>query len=132
AFSRDGSWLAAGANEVYRIWGVGSWDRPRVVAGAFPYAIAFAPDGSMMAVCQSSQIVRLINPGTGQTWAALEASTPQTISWLCFTPDAGQLAVACSTHVIQVWDLRRIRQQLVAMGLDWESPPCSPRNADVT
>src|SRR5262249_31160355 len=29
-------------------------------------------------------------------------------------------------HIIQVWDLRQIRQQLAAMGLDWDLPPYPP------
>jgi tetratricopeptide (TPR) repeat protein len=30
------------------------------------------------------------------------------------------------THVIQVWDLRRIRQQLADLSLDWDLPPYPP------
>ena len=45
-------------------------------------------------------------------------------------PDGSRLAVACGTHVIQLWDLRRIRNQLSTMGLDWSTRPYPPAGAD--
>ena len=62
----------------------------------------------------------LINPSTGRELATLAAPQPQTINWLCFSPDGSRLAVACRNQTIQLWDLRRIRQQLAAMKVDWE------------
>jgi len=121
AFSSDGRWLAAGANDIFRLWKVGSWDH-RDIPGAFPYAIAFSGDGGTMAVSHSPSVVRLVDPYTGKNLAELEPQNPQLMSWLRFTPDGSRLAVACSTHVIQLWDLRRLRRQLSAMGLDWNAP----------
>ncbi len=120
AFSPDGKWLVAGANSVYRLWQVGSWDH-HDIPGAFPYAIAFSGDGNTMAVSHSQSALRLVNPHTGQTLAELEAQNPQFVNWLGFSPDGTRLAVACTSHVIQLWDLRRIRQQLSTMGLDWDA-----------
>jgi hypothetical protein len=46
---------------------------------------------------------------------------------MCFSPDGSHLV---ATHVefkgIYVWDLRRIREQLAGLGLDWEAPPYPP------
>jgi hypothetical protein len=40
------------------------------------------------------------------------------------TPDGGRLiAGAAESHGLFVWDLRLIRRQLNAMGMDWELPP---------
>ncbi len=130
AFSPDGKWLAAGANDVYRLWKVGSWERRDIPGGAFPYVMAYSADGDTMAVSHSSSAVRLVYLRTGQTLAELEAQNPQMMSWLQFAPDGSWLAVACSTHVIQLWDLRRIRQQLAAMGLDWNGPSYPAADAD--
>jgi WD40 repeat protein len=121
AFSPDGKWLVCGANDIYRFWQVGTWDH-RDIHGAYPYLIAFSDDGETMAVSESPSAVRLINPNTGHTFAELEAQNPQIMSWLRFAPDGSRLAVACGTHVIQLWDLRRIRQQLSTIGLDWNAP----------
>jgi serine/threonine protein kinase/WD40 repeat protein len=125
AFSPDGKWLLAGANGVYRLWQVDSWDH-HDIPGAFPYVMAFSGDGNTMAVTYSQSAIRLVNPQTGQTIAELEARNPQFITWLGFSPDGARLAVACTSHVIQLWDLRRIRQQLSTMGLDWDAPACPP------
>jgi WD40 repeat protein len=70
--------------------------------------------------------VQLIDPPTGRPLATLAAPDPQLISWLCFSPDGGRLAVACEGRVVQVWDLRSIRRKLAAMNLDWDLPPLPP------
>jgi WD40 repeat protein len=48
------------------------------------------------------------------------------VSALAFSPSGTQLAVATEGHVIQLWDLRRLRQQLAALKLDWDQPPFPP------
>ena len=45
-------------------------------------------------------------------------------------PDGSRLAVACGTHVIQLWDLRRIRNQLSTIGLDWNRTAYPPDGVD--
>jgi WD40 repeat protein len=126
-FSPDGKWLVAGANEVYRFWEVGTWKHSHDIAGSYPSAMAFAPSGNIMAISQTPQIVQLIDPATGKQWATLESPSPEPIGWICFNPDGSQLAYACNTHVIHSWDLRQIREELIAMGLDWDLPPYGPR-----
>jgi serine/threonine protein kinase/WD40 repeat protein len=128
AFSPDGRWLVAGANDMYRFWEVGPWKHVRDIAGSFPYSMAFTADGRMMAISQSRQVVRLVDPDTGQQRATLESPSLQLMSWLTFTPDGSQLAVACATHVIHLWDLGRIREQLAAIELDWDLPTYPPRD----
>jgi serine/threonine protein kinase/WD40 repeat protein len=124
AFSSDGQWLVAGAKEMYRFWKVETWSHSRDMPGTFPYAMAFDPRGSLLAISQSRYFIRLVEPATGRELATLEPPSPEPLSWLCFTPDGSQLAVACNTHVVQLWDLRRVREQLAAIGLDWDLPPC--------
>ena len=41
---------------------------------------------------------------------------------ILFTPDASKIIAINRTGGIRVWDLRLIRRQLKAMGLDWNSP----------
>jgi tetratricopeptide (TPR) repeat protein len=45
---------------------------------------------------------------------------------LCFNQDGSLLAAATAHHLIQLWDLRKIRRQLATMGLDWDLPPYPP------
>jgi len=58
--------------------------------------------------------------------ARLGSLTPILASWLAFSPSGTQLAVATEAHVIQLWDLRKLRQQLAELGLDWDQPPYPP------
>ncbi len=122
-FSPDGKWLAAGGKEDCHVWTVGSWEKGRRIDGA---ASAFAPDGSMLAVETGRGVVRLVDPQTGKIIAQLEDPN-QDRSDVYFAPDGGRLvAVSLEGRCIHVWDLRRIRQGLAEIGLDWERPAYPP------
>jgi hypothetical protein len=131
AFSPDGRWLVTASGQGCTFWEVGTWE-PGLQIPCRGECLAFAPDGSLLAVCDSPYVVKLFDPTDGRQFAALEAPNLHPILHLCFSPDGSQLAAACETHVVQVWDLRRIRRQLAAMGLDWELPPYPPAPATET
>jgi WD40 repeat protein len=127
-FSPDGRWLVTGEQDKYRFWQVGSWAPglviPRDRLEPLPGPVAFSRDSRMLAIAKSFSTVELVEPATGREIATLPAPDPQPINSMCFSPDAGQLAVATDNHVIQLWDLRLIRRQLEELNLDWElSPP---------
>jgi serine/threonine protein kinase/WD40 repeat protein/Tfp pilus assembly protein PilF len=130
-FSPDGKWLVTGTFAEYRFWEVGSWQKAhalrRVNAGKAVGLIVFSPDGKMLAVLQGVSEVRLVEPGTGREFARLStAGCPY-----CFSPDGSQLVTyAGRDGVIQVWDLRLIRQQLKALDLDWDLPPYPPLRSE--
>lgn len=130
AFHPDGRSLAVGADDSYRFFSTGTWTQTLEVPGSTPHTMAFSADGQLLALAHSRHAVRLVDAATGQAWALLEAPSPQPIAGLCFSPDGGGLAVACLSHVIQVWDLRRIRRRLADMGLDWPRPDAAPWAAD--
>jgi hypothetical protein len=91
-----------------------------------PGPLAFARDGGVLAIARTLTDVQLVDPIAGRVLATLQAPEPRQVSWLCFSPDGGRLAVATTGDHVQLWDLRLIRQQLVAMGLDWDQPPDEP------
>jgi WD40 repeat protein/Tfp pilus assembly protein PilF len=128
AFSPDGKWLVTGTFAEYRFWEVGgSWQPrhslPRKNAGKTSGWIVFSPDGKMLAVRHSMTEVRLVNPATSTEFARL----PTAGSPYCFSPDGSQLVTSAGRDgSFQVWDLRLIRQQLKAIGLDWDLPPYPP------
>jgi tetratricopeptide (TPR) repeat protein len=80
----------------------------------------------MLAIAHSSQNVRLVDPDSGKEIATLSAPDPQVILDLCFSHDGSLLAAATAHHLIQLWDLRKIRRQLATMDLDWDLPPYPP------
>jgi serine/threonine protein kinase/WD40 repeat protein len=122
AFSPNGQWLVTGEQNKYRFWQVGSWapglEIPRERLEPSPGPLAFSRDSRMLAIARSAWTVQLIDPATGKEIATLSAPDPQHINSLCFSPDAGQLAVATNNHLIQLWDLRLIWRQLEEMNLD--------------
>jgi Tfp pilus assembly protein PilF len=76
----------------------------------------------MMAIVQSPKRVQVIDLASDSELASFDASDPRQINHLCFSPDGSRLAAGCDHQTIQVWDLRAIRGELAAMGLDWDSP----------
>jgi WD40 repeat protein len=88
--------------------------------------MAFAPDGRLLALARSTLEVQLFDPHSSRQVARLPSPSPQIISCLCFSPDSSRLAVATEAGTVELWDLRRIRQELAEMGLDWDLPPYPP------
>ena len=120
-FSPDGAWLATGSTEEYCVWRTDDWERviaiPRDQAGDLLGYMAFSPDGRMLALLHGrNRNVKLISVPGGRELATLDTGRP-----LCFSPDGGQLVTAGEDcRSLLVWDLRRIRQELGVLGLDWE------------
>jgi WD40 repeat protein len=132
-FSPDGRWLVVGGGGDYRFYRVGSWRAgpvlPREALELIPGPMAFAHDGGVLAIARTLTDVQLVDPNTGRALATLLAPEPRQVSWLCFSPDGGRLAVATTGDHVRLWDLGRIRRQLAAMGLDWDHSPDPPAAA---
>jgi WD40 repeat protein len=125
-FSPDGRWLAV-SGEDNRLYQVGSWAlrfkvavSPDAASGA--HASAFSPDGEIWALENSPLNTHLYATATGQRLAILEPPHQAMTHRLAFSPDGTTLAVLQHNRVVQLWDLRGIRQQLATLGLDWEQP----------
>jgi WD40 repeat protein len=99
-----------GTNE----WTVRLGDSPQPNA-----AIEITPDGTLMAVVMNQYKVTLVDPRTGRLLADLEHPDRQLINSIALSPDGKYLAVACSGHVVQLWNLRQMRKELAEMNLDW-------------
>jgi WD40 repeat protein len=129
-FSPDSRWLvtAATGEKTVRFWRVGSWEPGLVIhkEEQESTALAFNPEGSVLAVGEFLRGIRLIDPGSGKDLAMLEAPDDNTTTWLCFSPDGSQLAAATDNHTIHLWDLRSIREQLKELGLDWDAAAYRP------
>jgi signal transduction histidine kinase len=123
AFSPDSQWLVAAASDEYRFWRTANWERgkaiPRDAIGELPGYAAFTRDGKLMAIAKSHRLVQLIEPGSGHEVASLQAPDPQMITWLRFDPEGNTLAVSTGLGLLQLWDLRTLRRELAAFGLDW-------------
>jgi WD40 repeat protein len=126
AFSPDNQWLVVGGPLDYRWWHVGSWKPGQTITKNQPVGwtkLAFARDGSLLALTPTPYTVRLVEPATGRELATLTPPDRHAITWLSLSADGGQLAAATQDHLVQLWDLHRLRQRLMAMRLDWGQAP---------
>jgi WD40 repeat protein len=82
-----------------------------------PPNLGVAPDGTV-AVAFTMNDVRLLAPDTLREIATLTSPDPRLITGLDFSPDGSTLAVL-SGSAVHLWDLRALRAELAALGLDW-------------
>jgi hypothetical protein len=71
-------------------------------------------------------MIQLIDTGSLQRVAILEAPDRVMLRSLKFGSDGTKLAAATEGNFIHIWDLRRLRERLREMSLDWEAPPFHP------
>ena len=83
----------------------------------------------MLALGQGRNRIQLYDAGTLplRHLATLETPGPASLTGLSLSPAGTRLAATTDYNVIALWDLRRLRQELAALDLDWEMPPYSPR-----
>jgi serine/threonine protein kinase/WD40 repeat protein len=121
-FSPDGRWLATDADGG-RLYAVGSWERGPQLGPGIPWDLTreFAVMG------QRNGIYRLVELATGRELASLE-EPERNDGQAALTPDGSKLVVTAKDG-LRVWDLRRIRQELDELGLDWTGSPHPPATA---
>jgi hypothetical protein len=67
---------------------------------------------------------RLVELTTGRELARFE-DQDLTNGQAAFSPDGAKLVIEANNG-LRVWDLRRIRESLAVLGLDWDAPPFPP------
>jgi serine/threonine protein kinase/WD40 repeat protein/tetratricopeptide (TPR) repeat protein len=141
AFSPDGRWLVCGSQNAaapgYYFWEVGTWKRGPVVP--MPESAVtgwaepvFSPDGRLVALSLSLHRIGLVEVATRRTIAHLSSLQPLQASPLAFSPDGTRLIASTNRKTALIWDLRRIRERLRKMDLDWDQPPFLPAGAPAT
>ena len=112
--------------------GSGPSDRPGAAVGAAWHPPAFTGDGQLMALGIAPDQVLLADAATGRELARLTTLQSVTLLRLAFSPDGTKLIASTNQKTVLVWDLRRIREQLAPLGLDWDAPayPIVPAASD--
>jgi len=124
SFSPDGRWLSIGV-EGGRLLTTQTWEPgPSIGARA-----VFSPDSQLAAVPTSTGL-RLSEIPTGREIALLEAPSLDPIDRSLFTPDGTKLVAMTFGKVPHIWDLRRIREELKELHLDWEWPEFPPASSE--
>ena len=122
-FSPDGRWLAVSLprSNTCRLRKVGDWREGALTRGT---GLGFSPDGRLLVVDRGTGIVALIEAETGRVVANLEDPNQSWFGGAIFSPDGSHLYLPSdASRTTLDWDLRSVRRQLSAMGLDWDWPP---------
>lgn len=123
-FTPDGKHLVTvSANRPYEFWESGSWkklDHPLHASGK---TITISPDGTIIAIQPRQDQLRLIHLPTGRELVTLIDSY-QISDGLTFSPDGSRIA-ASTPGALLIWDLRKVREKLRHMHLDWDLPAYS-------
>jgi WD40 repeat protein len=130
AYSPQGDHLAVCGDSRIRIYVSASWEVAHEIENDHgPTFIQWSPDGKRLACCNDPNVAILLDMETGQELASfhppIEAGNIEAIE---FSQKEDKLAVVYR-NAVACWDLRRVRDELSAMGLDWEAPPVAPRDA---
>jgi eukaryotic-like serine/threonine-protein kinase len=101
------------------------------VSKQVPFGGAFTPDGSFRAVGGGDGTISLLAPDAEREIARLPSPETGPISPTQFSPDGTLLlASGAESGTVYVFDLRRIREGLADLGLDWDAPPYPPRKPE--
>jgi WD40 repeat protein len=126
-FSPDGRWLVTNGRD-FRFWKVGTWDSKGLSDRIFSDeggSYEFSPDSTLIAI-QINTAVVLVEVATGREVARLEAPGKEHLVRLRFCPDGSKLVGPADFQSVHLWDLRALRRELSAIGLDWDLPPYPP------
>ncbi len=107
---------------------MGTWDSDpdrridQERSGSALHPPVFTAAGRLMALGIAPDQVRLADAATGHELARLTTLQPMIPTPLVFSPDGTKLIASTTRKTALVWDLRRIRNRLALMGLDWDAP----------
>ncbi len=130
-FSADGRWLISSTQpdagrSAYHFWRVGTWELDHQISPertGIPWRPPVSSsDGRLMALGIGDQIL-LSDAATGRELTRLTTLQPLGPAPFAFSPDGTKLIVGTGRKTALVWDLRRVREQLAPLGLDWDAPP---------
>ena len=130
-FHPDGTKLFTGDLDALSCWNARSgsliWRFPCPVRSPSSLQCTLTPDGTLLAANLTPETISLIDPSTGREITRLRHPSPHSISGLAFSPDHSRLAALCLGHLVQLWDLHRLREELSARSIDWPHPPLPQR-----
>jgi WD40 repeat protein len=111
AFARDGTLLACGASDFNAgdcnvwLWNTATGEEIGPLRGhtRAVFALAFSPDGRLLASSEYNGVIKLWDVATQTLRATLTVAGDETVA-LVFSPDSGTLAVAVD-RAVQLWDV---------------------------
>jgi WD40 repeat protein len=122
-FSPNGRQLVVGTAEDYQFWDVATWTLgPQIKRDAVSDQVGpfvFGSNGKLICVAKNRHYVQLIHLPDFEEIASFPIPDGRQITWITLSPDESQLAVGTTGDTIHIWNLRAVRSELAALGLDW-------------
>ena len=112
AFSPDGATLAYGSNRGVELWDVATGENTATLRGNG--AVAFSPDGTILASMDSFAGLKLWDVATGANTAILPDHTGAVQS-VAFSPDGAMLASGSTDGTARLWDVAT-KQTIAILG----------------
>jgi WD40 repeat protein len=107
AISEDGGRIAVGDHSGgYTVWDTSAGTRQMHVQMRFyPFAIAFSPDGKMLAIAPAGEPVQVYDPVSGKQLFQLQHTTGGTAA-VVFSRDGRRIATADADTGVRIYDAR--------------------------
>jgi WD40 repeat protein len=115
AVRADGKVLASSADDGIGIWEVPS-GRRLVWQGMSATAVAFAPDGSLLATADNDRAIRLRDPLTGEVIRTLLGHSERPLD-LAFNPEGTRLVSGGQDRTVRLWDVSTGKELLQLPGV---------------
>jgi WD40 repeat protein len=126
AFSPDSQRIATTSLDGVMVWDLAAnqvvWHVEKPGTPDTRDSLTWSPDGRLLALTFTLLKAGLLDAATGEVITRLEHPEPSLISSLTFSPDSSQLAAACDSGRVQLWNLRELRRELIGLKLDWNHP----------
>ena len=126
-FSPDGRWLLLANGDGCRLYRTADWklmwrlpSNPRTPS--YAGVAAFSPNGDLLAYAGSSQSAQLVESASGRVLTVLESPSGSPLNGLRWTADGRRLVGATRENSLDIWEPEVLRQELTALGLDWDLP----------
>jgi WD40 repeat protein len=123
-FSPLGDEVAVACRKGVEFWSAATWQRTRHLANF--NGILYSHDAQTLWLSTDYSSAGLYDARTVEPLLPLPPNTRP----LALSPDGRYLATSVSSRRIQLWDLNEARNQLRAIGLDWEESKSNVRTAN--
>ncbi len=131
-FSSCGRWLVVHEPSQLARIRVGHWEDVRLTSPTFTDGhVSYSSDGRRLIGYDERGVLHMVDLESLVELAAFTPPDPGGVVGVTLSADGATLAAfSFRGAFLQVWDIRRIRSELAAMGLDWDDPPCPAVQTD--